>query len=42
MVRSTISFYHLVHEERIMTRTKAYQKRQAKATQHRRRNQQKL
>ena len=28
---------HLVHEERIMTRTKAYQKRQAKATQHRRR-----
>ena len=30
------------NEERIMTRTKAYQKRQAKATQHRRRNQQKL
>ena len=37
MVRSTISFCHLYHEERTMTRTKAYQKRQAKATQRHRR-----
>jgi hypothetical protein len=37
MVRSPISFYHFYHEERIMTRTKAYQNRQAKTTQHRRR-----
>jgi len=37
MVRSAISFYYLSHEEHTMTRTKAYQKRQAKATQHRRR-----
>lgn len=37
MVPSAISFYHFYHEERTMTRTKASQKRQAKAPQHRRR-----
>jgi hypothetical protein len=36
MLRSTISFYNPYHEERTMPRTKAYQKRQAKAPQHRR------